>query len=120
MEKEESDDADRWSAYLYDGSNVLKNLFGVRDELIWQKMEARRAELPPHTRRRVLDRKASVVALGTTSAYAEKSEAVALVATVACELPPHTRRRGAEDAETSFQEGTTSAYAEKSSPQQQA
>lgn len=26
MEKEESDDADRWSAYLYDGSNVLKKI----------------------------------------------------------------------------------------------
>ena len=72
--------------------------------------------------------------LGTTSAYAEKSDAELIMdgparnylrirgeegnylpkPMIAAELPPHTRRRVVSDCEHFHQLGTTSAYAEKS------
>ena len=94
-------------------------------------------ELPPHTRRRELQKTTSGVFLGTTSAYAEKS-AIAVVIIFRTwnylrirgeefarealygtrqELPPHTRRRDFSLAQRYAYIGTTSAYAEKRSIQ---
>ena len=92
-----------------------------------------RAELPPHTRRRVGVDQGYCSIRGTTSAYAEKStlnhpqiegtwnylrirgeEGLAASRSMGVgELPPHTRRRAAHDLLQPFSNGTTSAYAEK-------
>ena len=90
-------------------------------------------ELPPHTRRREGLLIAFPASLGTTSAYAEKSDGcwVEMVvkwnylrirgeeptgqqgAESPLELPPHTRRRASAMVISPACGGTTSAYAEK-------
>ena len=92
------------------------------------------AELPPHTRRRVIYGIDGMLKPGTTSAYAEKSAGVCSAGRYCgnylrirgeerCrpaqsfpvrELPPHTRRRAGTFKSRADEPGTTSAYAEKS------